>query len=102
MLIIAATGDTDLSNHVTQWIEKWAFRQRTEALALVALHNLEHKTLEESPPLRTGLRRIAEQGNVIFFWYGDCPLAEDVLCPDLTPGHGHSPVSEEQLAGIIK
>src|SRR5882672_2299690 len=64
MLIIAATGNTELPVQVTQWIEQWAYRERNEAVALVALHNLDQKALEESPPLRTSLRRIAAQGKV--------------------------------------
>ena len=100
MLIIAATGDTDLPDHVTRWIEQWVSRSRNEAVALVALHNLEQKTLEELPPLRSSLRRIAGQGNVQFFWYGDTPLREDPLCADVTPGQCCGPAYEEQMAVI--
>jgi hypothetical protein len=100
MLIIAANGNTELPAHVTQWIEQWAFRERNEAGALVALHNLEQKTVAELPPLRASLRRIAEQGNVQLFWYGDTPLAEDPLCADVTPDPCGGPAYAEQLAGI--
>jgi hypothetical protein len=100
MLIIAATGNTELPAHVTQWIEQWAFRERNEAGALVALHSLEQDALEESSPLRTSLRRIAEQGNVHFFWYGDTTLTEDLLCADLTLDPCCGPADEAQLAAI--
>jgi hypothetical protein len=97
MLIISVTGNSELPADISEWLENWALRERNQPVALVALHNLEPQALDESPPLRTYLRRVAEQGNMHFFWYGEDRPAKNVSSLEATLGGA---VGRDQLAEV--
>ncbi len=99
MLIISVTGN-ELPADISEWLEYWAFRERNQPVALVALHNLEPQTLDESPPLRTYLRRVADREDMHFFWYGEDRPAENASSFEVALGRLGGPLGRDQLAEV--
>jgi len=97
MVILAASGNKELPPFIAQWIERWALCPRSEPVALVALHDGEVSTPDESNPLRAYLHGVARQGNVDFFWYGEDRSTEGARHPSLERSRHYEAVCEGEL-----
>ncbi len=70
VIIIAAHGETDLSPHVTGWIESWLPGKRGRQAALIALLGRGDEVVGElgqPRPVREYLREAAQNGGMDFF-----------------------------------
>ena len=87
MIVVSTNGDSDLPEHIKNWIESWLPQKREGLAALIAL--LDHPQQKtDSWPAYTYLRQVANEGKMDFFfckthdWEQPSEYAVDVAdCP---------------------
>jgi hypothetical protein len=68
MVIISTHGEGELALAVRRWIELWLSQRANNSTALVALHDQNWTDDGKLSPVCAYLRRVAEKGNMDFFF----------------------------------
>ena len=82
-MIIMATRN-GLPDHVRDWLEQWASRERTKPVSIVVMRGREQRT-EDLPALLAYLQELATRGGADFFWHDQHSETEEEGSLEKTP-----------------